>query len=72
MFFCANGALTKSLCAERINFNPSLLSASAYFIVNLLVMIVAIPYWCIVEFSQRLFWIGLIGGFINNMGIVLL
>ena len=72
MFFCANGVLTKSLCTERIKFNASLLSASAYLVVNLVVIIVAIPYWCIVEFNQRLFWIGLIGGFINNMGIVLL
>lgn len=72
MFFCTNGILTKSLTNDKIGFDPSILSSSAYFVTNALIMIAAIPYWTIVEFRSDLFWIGLIGGFINNMGIVLL
>ena len=70
MFFTTNGILTKHLTSERINFNASTISFSAYFIVNLIVIICAIPYWVIFGFSTYLFWLGLIGSIINTLAIV--
>lgn len=46
------------------------MSFSAYLIVNFIVLIFAIPYWCLISFSQYLFWVGAIGSIINTIGIV--
>ena len=70
MFFTTNGLLTKHLTSERIGFNASTISFTSYFIVNVIVMIVAIPYWSMYGFSQYLFWLGLVGSIINTLGIV--
>lgn len=70
MSFTANGMLTKHLCSEKMGFNPNTMSYSAYFIVNFLVIIVAIPYWHLVSFDHYLFWVGTIGSIINTVGIV--
>ena len=35
-------------------------------------MICAIPYWVLISFSMRLFFLGLIGGLINTLGLVCL
>jgi drug/metabolite transporter (DMT)-like permease len=68
--FTCNGILTKHLTSDKVGFNPSTISFSAYFVVNIIVLIVAIPYWVQVDFSQSLFWIGFIGSVINTLGIV--
>lgn len=68
--FTTNGILTKHLTSDKVNFKPSTISFTSYFIVNVLVLIVAIPYWCIVEFDQSMFWIGFAGSVINTLGIV--
>jgi len=69
--FTINGVLTKHLTTKEKNpFNASNLSFSSYLIVNILMMICAIPYWILVSFSLRLFVIGLIGGLINTCGLV--
>ena len=49
--FTTSGILTKHLTSDRINFNPSTISFSAYFIVNVIVIIFAIPYWMKYGFS---------------------
>jgi len=68
--FTSNGVLTKHLTSEKVGFNPSRISFSAYLIVNILVLLFAIPYWVKVEFSAYLFWVGFAGSIINTLGIV--
>ena len=71
MSFTTNGILTKTLTNDRIKFDPSTLSFGSYFIVNIMVLIVAIPYWYSNgNFSQYLFWMGFVGSVINTLGIV--
>ena len=70
MFFTINGILTKHLTSDKIGFDPSRISFSSYLLVNVIVMIFAIPYWIHYGFSQYLFWLGLIGSIINTLGIV--
>lgn len=70
MTFCSNGILTKHLTQPRIGFNPSRMSFNVYFIVNILVLIYAIPYWAVNPFQPTLFVWGLIGSIINTLGIV--
>ena len=70
-FFTANGMLTKHLTGRlKYPFDPSTLSFGAYLITNLIILIGAIVFWVDVIFSSKLFWIGLIGSFINTIGIV--
>lgn len=68
--FTTNGVLTKHLTSDRVNFNASTLSFNAYLVVNALVLLVAVPYWSLVEFDLRMFWIGLVGSVLNTLGIV--
>ena len=68
--FTANGMLTKHLSKHQANFNASTISFSSYLVVNIVVMIFAIPYWCLVEFSPYLFWVGFFGALINTLGLV--
>ena len=68
--FTTSGILTKHLTSDRVKFDPSTISLSAYFLVNIIVLAFAIPYWNNVEFIQPLFWIGFIGSVINTLGIV--
>lgn len=70
MFFTLSGYLTKDLCDPKIGFNPSTMSFSSYFIVNVLIVIFAIAYWMMVDFSEYLFWLGMVGSIINTVGIV--
>ena len=53
------------------NFDASTISFSSYVVVNIIVMLFAIPYWCLVEFSPYLFWVGMVGSIINTFGLVL-
>jgi hypothetical protein len=69
VFFTISGYLTKDL-ADNKGFNPSTLSFSAYFIVNVLVLFFAVFYWVYIAFSQYLFWLGMVGSIINTIGIV--
>ena len=68
--FTANSMLTKHLSVHQVGFNASQFSFSSYLVVNVIVLIVAIPYWCLVEFSSYLFWVGLFGALINTLGLV--
>ena len=69
--FTANGMLTKHLTSRlKHPFNPSTLAFSSYLIVNLIILIGAIIFWADVIFSSYHFWIGLVGSFINTIGIV--
>lgn len=68
--FTTSGILTKHLVSDRVKFDPSTISFSAYFLVNTIVLMFAIPYWKNVEFNEALFWIGFIGSVINTLGIV--
>lgn len=68
--FTVNGILTKHLTGDKMKFNPSTISFSAYLLVNIIVLLCAIPYWQAIPFSQYLFWIGLVGSVINTLGIV--
>lgn len=70
VFFTISGYLTKNLTEDRIGFDPSTLSFSAYFGVNTLILIFALIYWNTVTFSEYLFWLGMIGSIINTIGIV--
>lgn len=69
-FFTSNGILTKHLTGPKVNFNPSRLSFSSYFIVNFIIMIYAIIYWQSHPFDSYLFWFGLAGSIVNTLGIV--
>lgn len=68
--FTSNGVLTKHLTSEKVGFNPSRISFSAYLLVNLIVLVFAIPYWVKIEYSSYLFWVGFAGSIINTLGIV--
>ena len=68
--FTANSMLTKHLSIHQANFNASTISFSSYLVVNIIVIIFAIPYWCLVEFSPYLFWVGFFGALINTLGLV--
>ena len=70
MSFCTNGMLTKYITQERIGFNPSRLSFNVYLVVNIIVLIFAIPYWQSTSIDMHLFWLGLVGSIINTLGIV--
>lgn len=49
--FTTNGMFTKKVLSPEVGFDASDISFSAYFAVNVLVMIAAVPYWCNVEFD---------------------
>jgi drug/metabolite transporter (DMT)-like permease len=68
--FCTNGMFTKKLVSPSVGFNASDASFSAYFIVNILVLCFAIPFWCQHSFDLYLFWIGGVGSIINTLGLV--
>lgn len=70
MTFCSNGILTKHLTSDKVGFNPSRLSFNIYFLVNLVIMIIAIIYWQNYPFNKQLFYLGLGGSIINTCGIV--
>jgi multidrug transporter EmrE-like cation transporter len=69
MSFTANGMIVKTLTKPEVGFNPSVLSYSAYLVVNLVVLIGAIIYWTMWTFDSYLFLVGLIGSMINTVGI---
>eukprot|EP00356_Strombidium_inclinatum_P000909 CAMPEP_0170512328 /NCGR_PEP_ID=MMETSP0208-20121228/66789_1 /TAXON_ID=197538 /ORGANISM="Strombidium inclinatum, Strain S3" /LENGTH=203 /DNA_ID=CAMNT_0010795947 /DNA_START=362 /DNA_END=970 /DNA_ORIENTATION=+ len=69
MSFTANGMLVKHLTGDKMKFDPSTLSFSAYFSVNILILIAAVWYWVKIEFDMYLFIVGLIGSIINTLGI---
>ena len=68
--FTSSGMLVKHLTLHQANFNASTISFTSYFVVNVIVLIFAIPYWVMVDFSPYLFWIGIIGSLINTLGLV--
>ena len=71
--FTLNGILTKHLTIPgglEHKFEATSLAFSAYLIVNLIVLIVAIWFWSAYIFSSYLFWVGLVGSFINTLGMV--
>ena len=70
MFFSTNGVLTKHLTSKEIGFDATNISFTSYLFVNIFLLILAIPYWCLVTFDQKLFWIGLFGSIINVLGLV--
>ena len=70
IFFTISGYLTKNLTDVKVGFHPSTLSFSAYFIVNMLILIFALIYWTMYDFSHYLFWLGMVGSIINTVGIV--
>ena len=41
-----------------------------FFIVNLIIIIAAIPFWEIVYFDKRLFWVGFIGSMFDQIGYI--
>lgn len=47
-----------------------MLSFTSYIVVNIIVLIPAIPYWVLVDFDATLFWIGVVGSIINTLGLV--
>lgn len=67
--FTASSMLTKHLSVHQEGFNPSTTSFSSYLVVNIIVIVFAIPYWCLVEFSPYLFWVGFFGALINTLGL---
>ena len=83
VFFTSNGILTKHLTGHRRKgalpltqdekrrvFDSGDLGFTSYIVVNLIVLVAAIPYWVIVDFDATLFWIGCIGSVINTLGLV--
>ena len=70
VFFSLNGVLTKHITSEKIGFDATNITFTAYLLVNIFLLIFAIPYWTIVNFDKKLFWIGLFGSVINVLGLV--
>jgi drug/metabolite transporter (DMT)-like permease len=68
--FTVSGMLTKHLSSERVGFDISTLAFTCYLVVNVVVLIIAIPYWSSYGFSKYLFWMGLVGSIVNTLGIV--
>lgn len=58
--FTANGMLIKHMTSEKVGFITNRVSCSVFLIVNIIILIVAIPYWKNVEFTARYFWIGFV------------
>ena len=72
MSFTANGMIIKSLTSDRMRFDPSVISFSAYFVVNCVVLVGALIYWGFYAFDTYLFVVGLIGSMINTCGIAMI
>lgn len=83
VFFTINGMLTKHLTGHRRKgakpltseekrrvFAPDNLSFTSYIVVNIIVLVAAIPYWVLYDFDESLFWTGIIGSVINTLGLV--
>ena len=62
--------LAKNLTSERVGFDPTTLTFSTLISVNLLIVIVAIPYWVKHGFVQKFFWLGFVGNFVDSVGLV--
>jgi len=58
------------MTSERVGFNPSFISNSAVFSVNLLILIAAIAYWSTAPFSLKLFFTGFVGSVFDTLGKV--
>lgn len=82
VFFTTNGILTKHLTGTRKPGEPALtenekdklfdastIAFSAYFVVNIVILIAAIPYWVLVHFSLKLYLLGLVGAIVNTLGL---
>jgi drug/metabolite transporter (DMT)-like permease len=82
VFFTTNGILTKHLTGTRKEgepaltekekmklFEPSNIAFSAYIVVNIVILIAAIPYWVLVHFSLKLYLLGLVGAIVNTLGL---
>lgn len=68
--FTNNGILVNYLTSHRVGFQSMTLTFTAYFIVNLVVLIAGICYWSAYSnFDAYCFWIGLGGSIINTVGI---
>ena len=66
------GMTIKHLTQERIGFKPSNLGFNSCLVVNLIVLVVVLPYWSdgLGHFNQRLFWIGFVGSIFDTIGKV--
>ena len=60
---------TKHMTSDKVGFDPINLAFSSLGLVNLILFIVAIPYWNKNGFNQQQFWIGLAGSFIASVGL---
>lgn len=69
VFFTLNGLLTVHL-TSKTGFNSSRISFNSYFIVNVIITIVAVFYYQTHYFDMNLFWVGLFGSIVNTLGIV--
>ena len=49
--FCTNGMFTKKVLSPEVGFDASNISFSSYFIVNVIVLCAAVPYWTTVSFD---------------------
>ena len=72
MAILVHSVWTKHLTTERIGFDPIDLSFSSLGFINLIILIVAIPYWITNGLNQSQFWIGLIGSIISAIGLAAL
>jgi len=58
------------MTSERVGFNPTMISISAVFVVNVILLIVAVVYWNTVHFIPRLFFVGFVGSIFDTLGKV--
>lgn len=67
-----NGLLSKHLSSPRVNFDATRLSFTAYMTSNAVLLFIALIYWTQVSFHKEMFWVGLGGSIIDNIGDVLM
>lgn len=70
VFFTLFGMTQKHMTSERVGFDPSFISNSAVFSVNVIILVVAIFYWSGAHFQYKLFICGFVGSVFDTLGKV--
>jgi drug/metabolite transporter (DMT)-like permease len=68
---CLNGVFTKYVTGDELKFNPTRISFTCFFIVNVVILIAGVIYWNQSgTFNPKMFWVGLVGSTFNTLGHV--
>lgn len=69
--FAMRGIIIRKLSDEKygICFNISDASMTVYFLVNVVILILAIVYWVRVRFDKDMFWLGIVASMVDTVAI---